>query len=44
MLVDPLLLVVDVPRPAPAQRRDVACENDDVRPLEIKSLKVAVQV
>lgn len=28
----------------PAPPRDVACENDDVRPLEIKSLKVAVQV
>ena len=44
LLVDPLLLVIDMPRPATAQRSDVACEDDDIRPLGVKSLKVAVQV
>jgi hypothetical protein len=33
-----------VPRSATAQRRDVACEDDDIRPLGVESLKIAVQV
>ena len=42
--VDPLLLVVDVPRSAPAQRRDVARQHNNVRAFGVKPLKVAMQV
>ena len=43
-LVDPLFLVVDVPRAASPQRRDVARKNDDVRPRRVKPVKVPVQI
>ena len=42
--VDPLLLVVDVPYAATAQRYDVTGKNNNIRALGIESLKVAVQV
>ena len=42
--VDPLLLIVDVPCAATAQRRDIAGENNNIRTCWIKPLKVAMQV
>ena len=42
--VDPLLLVIDVPCAATAQRSNVAGENNNIRTCWIKPLKVAVQV
>ena len=43
-LVDPLLLVVYVPRPAPLERRDVTRQHHDVRSPGVQSLNVAMQI
>ena len=43
-LLNPLLLVVDVPGTASAQRRDVTREDNDIRARGVQSLKVSMQV
>ena len=42
--VDPLLLVVDVPRSASSEQRDVARQHHDVRTLGVNPLKVSVEI